>query len=631
MKFKNIPYHLFRFLPVLLFLTVFMRFDGIMNPWSISKALYVICAAALLSLVLAAVVMVSRKRVTLKLNALDGFILFFVGYLLVRGVFTAHFSLANPWFILVFVLAGIYFLLKALLRREFNTQRNALIYILIGGFLLAGLIQAVIGLLQLYGMLPAHNRYFKVTGSFGNPNFFAGYLAVIMPVAAGTYLYADKKQIPETFKYLSVITFFACLLALVATHTRAAWLAVAAGVGLVVVCRYHWWAIFAKIANTAVKKAACAVACLCFLAALGAGLYMLKPDSAYGRLFIWKVTATRMVPRHPVFGIGFNRFKAEYDNEQAAYFASGLGSKKEKWVAGNVKKAHNEYLQILAELGIAGLLLFGGLLAGLFWRCNRFVNNKKLKSQEDNRWLMHTMMAALLSAGILAFFSFPFHILPTLVMIIIAGACFSALKPSIIQLPLSLNKGRDRIVLSIFLAIVSAAGFYYSYRTFSHYKQWDKAVRAGFAERTSRADSQFTHLYPALKTNGKFMFTWGSYEARIGRYRKALPLLEQARSNFVGPHLYLLLDKCYQKTEQFNKAEKSLKRAVWMRPQKMYPRYLLVKLYRQGGDQQKAVQEARQLLQMKPKTVTPAGRQIKEKMQTLIKETIHHSNQSDRL
>jgi O-antigen ligase len=593
-----------------------------MDGWSIPKALYVISVAALMSLVLAAVVSVQNKKVSLQLNLIDGFAGLFAGYILVRGFVTAHFSPLNPWFLAVFVLAGIYFLLKTLFRRDFTHRSGQLVYILIGCLLLVGLAQAVIGLLQLYGALAAHNRYFKLTGSFGNPNYYAGYLAVIIPVAAGMALYSGKKLSSPILKYVGALAFWVCLLGIAATYTRASWLAAAAGIGFIVVCRYHLWAKFTKAANTAAKKAVCGIAAVCLLVALGAGLYKLKPDSSYGRLLIWKITAARMVPEHPLFGAGFNRFKANYDNEQAAYFASGNGSKKEKWVAGNVKKAHNEYLQILSELGVAGLLLFGGLLFHLFWSRNGLNDIKHTKTDEDKRWFLITMMASLLAAGVLAFFSFPFHILPTLVNIIFMGACCSALRPSIFQLTIPLNKKRIRIRIAAVLMVAAAAGFYYIYRTFSLYDRWNGAVRVGFTAQPKMADSLFARLYPSFKNNGKFLFTWGSFETRSKKYPKAIPLLEKARADFAGPHLDLLLAKCYQNIGQIQKAEQSLKHAIWMRPDQLYPRYLLVKLYQQAGDRPKAVREARQIRSMKVKVRTPAARQIKQKMQKFI-ETIN--------
>lgn len=405
MRLKRVPYYLLRLVPVLLFLTVFILMDGLMNPWGISKVLYIICLASAGSLVLAAALLAQKERSRLELSLVDSFALLFTIYLLVRGLFTKRFSPDNPSFIGVFALAFLYFLLAGILRRAFRKSfsKSILVTILFRCFLLVGLFQAIYGLLQLYGIFPGRNPYFNVTGSFGNPDFLGGYLAVVIPVAVGFYLYGNDNRVPRDMKVLGAVTFIVCLLALAATHDRGAWLAALAGTGFITACRFQIPVRFAKILNTAAKRIACGLAGLCLLGVLGTGLYMLKPDSAYGRLFIWKITFERIVPENPAFGIGFSRFYAGYNNKQAAYFASGAGTPLQKRVAGNVHQAHNEYLQILAELGIVGLLLFGGIIAGLLVNPNQW-----LKGRGQNAWLRQIGLASLLAAAVAAFFRFPF-------------------------------------------------------------------------------------------------------------------------------------------------------------------------------------------------------------------------------
>ena len=77
------------------------------------------------------------------------------------------------------------------------------------------------------------------------------------------------------------------------------------------------------------------------------GGYQLLEESARGRLEVWKA-ASQMIISHP-FGIGLNRFKEE------------IGSYIE-----NVKlDAHNAYVLVCAEAGIAGGLLLIGTMVGL--------------------------------------------------------------------------------------------------------------------------------------------------------------------------------------------------------------------------------------------------------------------------
>ena len=69
--------------------------------------------------------------------------------------------------------------------------------------LIAAIVQAVYGNLQLYGFFHSHHNLFKMTGSFFNPGPYAGYLVSGLPVAVCFFLFrnnlksfhlADSKQ-----------------------------------------------------------------------------------------------------------------------------------------------------------------------------------------------------------------------------------------------------------------------------------------------------------------------------------------------------------------------------------------------------------------------------------------------------
>ena len=75
---------------------------------------------------------------------------------------------------------------------------NIILWIII----LTGLVEAVWGLLQLYGFRRGFNSNFKITGSFFNPAPYAIYLAVIFPLALGMLLDSEKID----FKLIKKIT-----------------------------------------------------------------------------------------------------------------------------------------------------------------------------------------------------------------------------------------------------------------------------------------------------------------------------------------------------------------------------------------------------------------------------------------
>ncbi|MCX6327684.1 MAG: O-antigen ligase family protein, partial [Bacteroidia bacterium] len=254
------------------------------------------------------------------------------------------------------------------------TSNSKFISIIINFLIITGLVQAVWGLLQLYGMTRSFHSGFKITGTFFNPAPYALYLAAVFPLALGTLLSSKKLRIKElkikngriTHKAqmifriknlkifgtggilslvsqffsslissllipslliinltycLSLLTVISIILVLPATMNRASWLGVAAGSLIVFNYRYNLLKkAKAFLHNTARKLCALAIVIL-LTGSMGAGLYLLKKGSSDGKLLIWEVTIGK-ISEKPLFGHGVGRFEAEYNNWQAAYFKS---------------------------------------------------------------------------------------------------------------------------------------------------------------------------------------------------------------------------------------------------------------------------------------------------------------------
>jgi hypothetical protein len=64
--------------------------------------------------------------------------------------------------------------------------------LIIAVLVVTGIVQAIYGLLQLYGIYPSHHGLFKITGGFFNPGPYAGFLAAIWPLVLGVYLFRHK-------------------------------------------------------------------------------------------------------------------------------------------------------------------------------------------------------------------------------------------------------------------------------------------------------------------------------------------------------------------------------------------------------------------------------------------------------
>lgn len=92
--------------------------------------------------------------------------------------------------------------------------------------------------------------------------------------------------------------------------------------------------------------------------------------SAQSRILLWGL-AVEGFERRPLIGIGAGNFFTDYKLLRESLSTSNPNDPiLEMNEALIPERAHNEYLQILAELGIVGALLFGWLLAGIaymFW------------------------------------------------------------------------------------------------------------------------------------------------------------------------------------------------------------------------------------------------------------------------
>jgi O-antigen ligase len=92
-----------------------------------------------------------------------------------------------------------------------------------------------------------------------------------------------------------------------------------------------------------------------------------KDPNTQIRLLVWAI-GVEMVRAHPITGVGANNFEIAYPSSRAAYSArqpnSPLVPLQEEFLA---QRTHNEYLQILAELGVVGFAFFVIFCCGLMW------------------------------------------------------------------------------------------------------------------------------------------------------------------------------------------------------------------------------------------------------------------------
>ena len=263
----------------------------------------------------------------------------------------------------------------------------------VGGLLFGAVLQAGLGLVQFILQIGPEwfvimGRFMRASGTFRQPNPFAGYLGLTLPVAVSLALWGwaalwrtrDSRShvIRPALVALSATVAASIIGAgLLASWSRGGWLGAAAGVATVIVFRSRRTFMLALLAVTVLLAAVLlgsfgnmplpepvAARVQDLPAYFGMTDVLSQPVtdenfSVIERLAHW-VAAVRMWEQAPWFGIGPGNYAVIYPNVRLPRWEDALGH------------AHNVYLNVLAESGLVGLAAYGALgLGTLAWVIRR--------------------------------------------------------------------------------------------------------------------------------------------------------------------------------------------------------------------------------------------------------------------
>ena len=182
-------------------------------------------------------------------------------------------------------------------------------------------------------------------GMLADNNDFALALGTSIPIVF--YLGLSEKR--PILRRVAMIVVPLTLVTIMATRSRGAFLATSLGVFVMV------WRSRNRLAGLSIglclALAAVAFAPKSYKERISTIQNYEQDGSAQGRLMAWRV-AGNMIRRHPVFGVGFGRFKSNYYEHDTSSYRSPDHS----------KVAHNSYLQIWAECGTPAFLVYVLLL-----------------------------------------------------------------------------------------------------------------------------------------------------------------------------------------------------------------------------------------------------------------------------
>jgi len=193
-----------------------------------------------------------------------------------------------------------------------------------------------------------------VVSTFGNPNFYAGHIMMLMAVAF-SFLFVKESDRKEKYFLTAFIVF--AFLSILATRSRAAAFGSVFGIATVAFLLYGRGSLLKKWSGYAVI----------LIAGLAGYTRIAHWIATNIRMYIWKGTL-RMISAKPFTGWGPGNFPFIYPYYRIREYFLQL-TKTPVTI-----QSHNEYLQLLAETGIVGLALFLGLIVIIIFGVLKKIN-----------------------------------------------------------------------------------------------------------------------------------------------------------------------------------------------------------------------------------------------------------------
>lgn len=523
--------------------------------------------------VLAMIINITDRAKAKRCSALDVLVLIWAAYYCLWAYIGTEFPCTTQ-FLKDFGMFLLYFTLRPIM----SCCKSSSTFI-ISFLLICGCYEALEGLWQVIHGSGRHYLYL-LTGSFLNPGPYSAYILLALVVCVTSLEKISvilSQSVSGIRKYAeSTCYFITVLLSIVmfSTWSRAAIISFMAL--SLYVFRQHYWKYRVLLWL--------ALGSCCIL------LYVIKQGSADGRLLTWAASLTSWL-HSPWVGVGIGGFHHACGEGIAELYSKNINNP--LFAAGNVAEyAFCDFIKVLVEQGVVGgLLCIACLMVALY---NVYHWNKPL-------------FYGLLSLVIFSLFSYPFEQHPFRIILVLLAAS-APHRHSFVKVKGILEK----TLLSVFcLCVATLSGFvatasqdrfnaYHDVRLFSnmHHEAFIK---------------DYYELLPQESDNPRFLFDFAKTLREAGRFNDSNAMLRQGTLVSSDPMFYVLQGKNYKDMHCYGHAEASYKKALAVMPNRIYPLYQLMLLYKDTDQSIKMKKVASRILQSRPKVTSPATEEIIKK------------------
>lgn len=492
----------------------------------------------------------------------------------------------------------------------------------------------------------------QVFGLFGNVNFFAEYLIVPLPIAVSLF-FTTQNKLKKILLLIGVIVMGASL---TATFTRGSYLGF--GVSLIFM---SFLFLISRGKNFIKKNRKIFIAISVIIIIITSLFIIPNPLNKSGtaiekiksrisisqlsqsysikrRIATWKFTIL-MIKDHPLLGSGIGTYKYNTLKYQAEFFKQG--ENRSLYPHGFADKAHNEYLQLWAEIGIVGLGIFIWLIISYF-SCGIKIL-RKIKD-EYKQGIIIGLMGSVVAVLIDGLFGFPLHLPATVILF------WLVLALTIVIIKIEANAEENNIVrknsnptsrfkpllyiaitlLTIFLCVAITRPFiariywYYANREIKN-ENWDEAIK--ISEKGLKWDPYLGRLYygvglilqkkeiynlaleyfektdkytdiPSLPNNFAFIYLKkGELDKAVIKLKQAISYQSSEKSMYP---LYSELGNVYLQLEKYKLAESAFLKALKINPEFVNAHYGMAGAYLNQNKAEKTIVILQKIIELAP-------------------------------
>lgn len=434
--------------------------------------------------------------------------------------------------------------------------------------------ESYLGLLQLLGYRASNNNVYRMTASFTNPGPFGGFLAVcisiFIPYIADYKSVPDKRLLLIVLYWLTIIGTIFSFIVLPSTQSRSAILALGCSLLLFSVRNER---IRTRLIIVAKR---CGIWLLASTVIIGIGAYRFKKESADGRIFMDRM-CIKAICTNGWKGAGLGHFGGAYGDTQYRYFRNQILTngyddldwsaidEHDRLTADCPDNAFNEYLFVGVEAGpFVMLLLICAIVVSIV-----------VSFRRGTIWCY-----GLTCLAVFALFSYPLHVrqFQILLPMLIAGCIWDGAD----------RKSMFRKISIVFVFIAVTIVMILKTPAYKEYKQAEAAwkITEGWqsAELPDYVVESCDTLFPIMKNNIRFLFAYGQSLNKIGNYEKSDSILKIGAEKSSDPMFWNVMGNNSMAMGKYREAEERYKHAFYMVPNRLYPLYLLAKLFNTEGD-----------------------------------------------